>query len=103
MAKAKYYLLTCEKLTGEEAERIGLVSLCVDDEKLLDTAREIARGLARGAQDAIALTKHSLNNWYRMAGPIFEASLGYEFVGFTGSDVAEGVASHRERRPPRFG
>jgi enoyl-CoA hydratase len=27
MAKAKYYLLTCEPLTGEEAERIGLVSL----------------------------------------------------------------------------
>ncbi len=27
MAKAKYYLLTCETLTGEEAERIGLVSL----------------------------------------------------------------------------
>ena len=27
MAKAKYYLLTCRTLTGEEAERIGLVSL----------------------------------------------------------------------------
>ncbi|MDO9459045.1 MAG: enoyl-CoA hydratase/isomerase family protein, partial [Alphaproteobacteria bacterium] len=26
MAKAKYYLLTCESLDGEEAERIGLVS-----------------------------------------------------------------------------
>ena len=32
MAKAKYYLLTCDTLTGEEAERIGLVSLCVDDD-----------------------------------------------------------------------
>jgi enoyl-CoA hydratase len=31
MAKAKYYLLTCVTLSGEEAERIGLVSLCVDD------------------------------------------------------------------------
>src|SRR5204863_8770314 len=27
MAKAKYYLLTCEPLTGEEAERIGMVSV----------------------------------------------------------------------------
>ena len=43
MAKAKYYLLTCETLTGEEAERIGLVSLCVDDDQVLDTA------LRRGA------------------------------------------------------
>ena len=32
MAKAKYYLLTCESLGGEEAERIGLVSLCVEDD-----------------------------------------------------------------------
>jgi len=102
MAKAKYYLLTCEKLTGEEAERIGLVSLCVDDDKLLDTARGVARGLAGGAQEAIQLTKQSLNNWWRMASPIFEASLGYEFVGFGGPEVVEGLASHRERRPPKF-
>ena len=27
MAKAKYYLLLCEQVIGEEAERIGLVSL----------------------------------------------------------------------------
>ena len=27
MAKAKYYLMTCEPLSGEEAERIGLVSM----------------------------------------------------------------------------
>jgi enoyl-CoA hydratase len=102
MAKAKYYLLTCEKLTGEEAERIGLVSLCVDDDKLLDKAREVARGLANGAQEAISLTKHALNNWYRQAGPIFEASLGYEFLNFSGPEVVEGLASHRERRPPKF-
>ena len=36
MAKAKYYLLTCDPLTGEEAERIGLVSLCVDDDDVQD-------------------------------------------------------------------
>ena len=102
MAKAKYYLLTCEKLTGAEAERIGLVSLCVDDDKLLDTARGVARGLAGGAQEAIQLSKQSLNNWWRMASPIFEASLGYEFVGFGGPEVVEGLASHRERRAPKF-
>ena len=47
MAKAKYYLLTCRPLSGEEAERIGLVSLCVDeDAELLPTAREVAHELA---------------------------------------------------------
>ena len=34
MAKAKYYLLTSEFLSGKEAERIGLVSLCVPEEDL---------------------------------------------------------------------
>ena len=32
MAKAKYYLMTGTSISGEEAERIGLVSLCVDDD-----------------------------------------------------------------------
>jgi enoyl-CoA hydratase len=31
MAKAKYYLLLCDRLTGQEAERIGLISLAVDE------------------------------------------------------------------------
>jgi enoyl-CoA hydratase len=102
MAKAKYYLLTCEEMSGEEAERIGLVSLAVDETELLPRARKIASGLSNGAGEAIRWTKHSLNNWYRQQGPIFEASLGLEFLGFGGPDVREGVASHRERRAPNF-
>src|SRR5436309_1434575 len=42
MAKAKYYLLTCETLSGEEAERIGLVSLVVDDDQVQAKALEVA-------------------------------------------------------------
>jgi len=102
MAKAKYYLLTCKEVSGAEAERIGLVSVAVDKEKLLDTARETAGDLANGAQEAIQWTKHSLNNWYRAQAPIFEASLGLEFLGFGGPGVREGVAAHRERRAPEF-
>jgi len=102
MAKAKYYLLTCEMLTGEEAERIGLVSLCVDDDQVHGRALELATELAGMAQPALRWTKHSLNHWYRNAGPIFDASLGLEFLGFGGPDAAEGVASHREKRAPQF-
>ncbi|MEM6107538.1 enoyl-CoA hydratase/isomerase family protein [Mycobacterium sp. 050272] len=103
MAKAKYYLLTCEPLSGAEAERIGLVSMCVDDDEVLATAHRIAARLSDGAQAAIRGTKRSLNHWYRMFGPTFEASLGMEFLGFGGPDVQEGLAAHREKRPPRFG
>jgi enoyl-CoA hydratase len=102
MAKAKYYLLTCEPLSGEEAERIGLVSLCVDDDQVHDRALEIAAGLSAGAQNAIRWTKQTLNNWYRAQSAIFDASLAYEFLGFGGPDAREGLASHMEKRPPDF-
>jgi len=102
MAKAKYYLLLCETVTGEEAERIGLVSLTVDEDKLFDTALEVAVKLANGSPTAIRWTKYALNNWLRMAGPTFDTSLALEFMGFAGPDVREGVASLREKRPPNF-
>ena len=102
IAKSKYLLMTCREVSGEDAERAGLVSVTVDKEELLDTATTIATDLAAGAQDAIRWTKQAINGWYRQAGPIFDASLGLEFLAFNGPDVAEGVASHRERRTPNF-
>jgi enoyl-CoA hydratase len=102
MAKAKYYLMLCEPVTGEEAERIGLVSLSVEEAQLLDKAYEVADKLATGSQGAIRWTKYALNNWLRMAGPNFDTSLALEFMGFGGPDVKEGVASLRERRAPKF-
>ena len=102
MAKAKYYLLTCDTLTGEEAERIGLVSICVDDDEVHDRAMAVAEKLAGGAQSAIRWTKQTLNNWYRSQSAILDASLAYEFMGFMGTDAREGLASHAEKRSPRF-
>ncbi len=102
MAKAKYYLLLCEPLSGEEAERIGLIARCVEPGELRSTALEIATRLAQGSATAVRWTKYALNNWLRMMGPTFDASLALEMMGFAGPDVREGVASHRERRAPGF-
>src|SRR4051794_7665338 len=102
MAKAKYYLMLCEAVSGEEAERIGLVSLAVEEADLLARAFDVAQKLANGSQTAIRWTKYALNNWLRMAGPSFDNSLALEFMGFAGPDVKEGIASLRERRAPKF-
>ncbi len=102
MAKSKYYLLTCEPLDGREAERIGLVSLAVPDDELQAKALETAVRLAEGPQSALRWTKLALNHWLRQAGPIFEAALATEFLGFSGPELPEGVKALQQGRPPRF-
>ena len=89
-------------MDGEEAERIGMVSLCVEDSELQDKALEIARKLRDGAPAAVRWTKYALNNWYRMAGPAFDASTALEMLGFTTPEAKEGVKSLREKRDPDF-
>jgi len=102
LAKAKYHLLLCEPLDGVEAERIGLVSLCVPEDELEERALAIAVRLAEGSQAALRHTKLALNNWLRAAGPAFDASLALEFLDLTGPDAHAGVAAVREKRKPAF-
>jgi enoyl-CoA hydratase len=102
MAKAKYYLMTGEMITGREAERIGLVSLCVPDDQVLVKAMEVATRLATGPRDATKFTKRALNQWLLQAGPIFDHSLALEMMGFFSKDLLAGVEGLRNKRPGRF-
>jgi enoyl-CoA hydratase len=102
LAKAKYYLLTGEMVTGKEAERIGLVSRALPREEVLPEAMNVATRLATGPQLAIRLTKRALNGWIRNAGPIFDQSAAYEMLTFLGDDIKEGLASLREKRAAHF-
>lgn len=102
MAKAKYHLLLNEPLTGEEAERLGLVALAVEEEQVYEKALEVATRLAEGPKEALSLTKHALNNWFRTFMPHFEVSLALEFLGFQGKELEEGLRALREKRKPQF-
>lgn len=102
LAKARYHILTSTSITGAQAERIGLVSLAVDDAEVVDTALEIAGQIARGPQHAVRWTKRILNHWVRQAAPIFEASLAFEAVGFFGDEHVEALEAIRDQRAPAF-
>ncbi len=102
LAKARYYLLTNKPLSGAEAERIGLVAVAVPDDKVIETAFDIARTLNAGSATAMRWTKHALNNWLRLAGPSFDTSLALEFLGFRLKDVREGLSAAREKRRANF-
>ncbi|WJR76622.1 enoyl-CoA hydratase/isomerase family protein [Bradyrhizobium sp. NP1] len=102
MAKAKYLLMLCEPLTGAQADELGLVSMSVEDAELEQRSLEVAERLATAAPTAIRWTKYAMNNWMRMAGPIFDTSLALEFLGFTGNEVREGLQAHLDKRKPQF-
>jgi enoyl-CoA hydratase len=99
LARARYYLLLNEPVSGEVAERIGLVARCVEDEVLYATALEIARKLAAGSPTAMQWTKRALNNWLKLSSPSFDASLALEFLGFRLPDIREGLAAVKNKRP----
>ena len=102
MAKSRYYLMTGRGLKGAEAERIGLVTMCRPRDQVLETALRIADDLGTGPQVALRFTKRALNNWLRMAQPIFENSTALEQLSLFHPDVQEGVSAMKEGRKPVF-
>lgn len=102
VAKAKWYLMTADFIDGEEAERIGLVTRCVDDDRVLDEALAAAGRLAAGSALAVQWTRRAVNQWLRQALPTFGESLALEMLGFLGPDARAGLDAVRAKQPPRF-
>lgn len=101
--RAKYYLMTGDRLVAEEAERLGLVTFVTDDGGALDRALEIARRLAAGPAVAIAASKVPINHWIRaQAAQILPLSLAMEGDCFHTADAREAAAAFREKRSPTF-
>lgn len=102
MAKAKYLLLTADRIDGRTADEIGLVSKAVPGDSVLSEALALADRLARSPQHALQWTKRSLNSWLRLAMPAFEASLALEMLTLFSDDAREGITAFLERRSARF-
>ena len=60
-SKAKELILTAQNIGAEEAQRIGLVSLVVPDEELMDAAMDMAGKIAKNAQIAVRQSKAAIN------------------------------------------
>ena len=103
MAKAKYYLLTCDFIDGREAERIGLVSKAMPRVELMDEAMRVARHLAASSQPALRFTKRALNQWLKLGGiTAFDYSVALEIMGFFSDDPVEGARAIMEKRTPIY-
>jgi 2-(1,2-epoxy-1,2-dihydrophenyl)acetyl-CoA isomerase len=103
LGRAYELAFTGDTVSGEEAERIGLVNHVYPNDELLPRARELAERLANGASRAIGLIKRDIN---RAISVDLETALDYEAynqetAGKT-ADFREGVMAFVEKRPPRY-
>jgi enoyl-CoA hydratase len=102
--KAKFFLMTGERVKADEAERIGLVNFVVDDEELLERALAIASRLAAGPAQAISASKMAINLWMRsISAQVVPLSLALEEACFGTADNKEAVTAFNEKRSPTFG
>jgi enoyl-CoA hydratase/carnithine racemase len=93
MKKTKELLLTGERISADEAKRIGLVNHVVADAQLLSEARRMALKLAKIPPPAMQLNKEALNRAYDLRGFTASIDLGAEyFTMVLLSDSDEGRA-----------
>jgi enoyl-CoA hydratase/carnithine racemase len=59
--KAKYYLLTGERIPAAECVELGLANFVVPDDALMKSAVELAHRLAKQPQQALEETKRAIN------------------------------------------
>jgi enoyl-CoA hydratase len=102
-AAAKYYLLTGDRISGTEAERIGLIHRAVPAEQLLDEARALAARLAARAPLALRGTKRAINLQLRERTQLLlDPAMIAEGMTFLSEDHQEASTAFVEKRPPVF-
>lgn len=98
---AKMLVLSGERISAQEALRIGLVDMVVPAAELMTAARSLANKIASRAPLAIQLAKRAINATSETTlaeGLRLEAALFG--VGFMSEDRKEGVAAFIEKREP---
>jgi enoyl-CoA hydratase len=102
-AAAKYYLLTGDRISGIEAERIGLIHRAVPADQLLDEARGLADRLAARAPLALRGTKRAINLQLRERTQLLlDPAMIAEGMTFLSEDHQEASTAFVEKRPPVF-
>ncbi|MFW6035468.1 MAG: enoyl-CoA hydratase/isomerase family protein [Halothermotrichaceae bacterium] len=102
-AKARELLLTGRTITAEEAYKIGLINLVVDDGELLKQASRLALTILENGPLAVIKNKKAINHSLNLSlkdGLEIERELFAEC--FKTNDQKEGMTAFLEKRPPKF-
>lgn len=104
LKQAMEIALLGDRFDAARARELGLVNRVVAPEHLEDEVQALALRLAAGPKEALARTKHLLNQSF---GRTLEEQLAVEQGSFAdcaaGPDFVEGLAGFFEKRKPVFG
>ncbi len=97
-------VLTSERISAQEAYRIGLISEVVPPEELMPMARKMAKRLASLPPLGVMLSKESLNRGLDISSMKDAARADvFRFLALTQTeDKEEAHSAWREKRQPRF-
>jgi len=102
-AKAMDMCLSARPLDAEEADRYGLVSRVVDDDRLHEETMKLATTIASFSAPALMVLKESLNRAFEIPlaeGILFERRELH--ARFATADAREGIRAFLEKRKPSF-
>jgi enoyl-CoA hydratase len=96
-------LLTGNKITAEEAYRIGIINKVVPHDQVMETALEYARVISENGPLAVRYIKQSVINSIRVSQEeafAMETELAYKAMA--SEDAREGPRAFKEKRKPVF-
>jgi enoyl-CoA hydratase/carnithine racemase len=102
-ARAAELLFTGDRIDADAALQYGIVSRVVDDDELLDVARELASKIARNSPDAVRVAKRLMREGAQQSMPShleFAAALQPLLQG--SANHREALSSFLERRSPVY-
>lgn len=104
MSRAAEILYTGRFIDADEADKIGLVSRVVEEEKLLDSALSIAEELLKKSPLGLRMTKQAIN--LSLNSPsldtIIELENRAQMLCSTSDDLTEGAQAFFEKRDPKY-
>jgi 2-(1,2-epoxy-1,2-dihydrophenyl)acetyl-CoA isomerase len=101
--KASALMMLSEKISAEEAEKIGMIYKCIDDDKFAESVRAMTQKLAQMPTVGLAYTKKGLQ--WSSTHTIYEQLQNEDKLqqwAAATKDFKEGVQAFFEKRPPKF-